>query len=419
MFLFYSSPVSPVMEYEPSTKHVLQGRELIDYLVEKTASTTKNALIEREDRRNRRSTMLFSLITFVGISGLMGAAKLFIDRAVQERTKEFHAEMLSNAEQLERKIASMQLEAQALQKLLTDKIEAIADAIDHQVKMQVSEEASRGLMTLKHREQYHALKQFVAEIQEQVAENSFPENLLTAAVDTANQLSDATDIVQEPMFQEMIETLIDLLVRSDRVKDINRVEQATRETCLRSKRIALDLTDHYGQLIVSSPYPVETLQSEYEVFTRYARASRELKYPEKAIMWELFVEYKRTQYAKSPTTDEIVEMANTLNSADLRNFCYHIFLYSHPLHWEHTPDHEGQTLSKLVDKLLTDYPELRATVEQQMATAELRPLIEQLLATRKERQERIDAAQIETAAAPETEPSQTAEETPADNTLRR
>ncbi|TWU28607.1 hypothetical protein [Bythopirellula polymerisocia] len=408
------------MDVEPTTKHTLQGRELIEYLIEKTANSTNAVLIEREDRRNRRSTILFSIITFIGISGLVGAARLFIDHAVQQRTSEFQNEMVRNSEQLERRIASMHLESQALQKLLTDQIEALTKGIERQVKQQVAEEASRGLLTLKHREQYHALKQFVEEIEQQVAENEFPENLLTAAVDTANQLADADEISSEPLFQPMIEKLVDLLVRSDRVKDINRVEQATRTTCVRSKRIALDLTDHYGQLIISSPYPVEQLNAEFEALTRYARASRELKYPEKSIMWELFVEYKRNRYSKSPTTDEIVEMVYSLNAADLRNFCYHVFLNSHPLHWMNTPDHEGQMLAKLVANLLGDYPELRSTVEAQIATPELRAIVEEVVTTKQERQKRLAENQPKTETPEATEIPNTAREPDGDeNELRR
>ncbi len=407
------------MDFEPTTKHVLQGRELIDYLVEKAATSTNAELIEREDRRNRRSTVVFSVITFIGISGLMGAARLFIDNAVQERTKEFSTEMKRHSEQLEHRIAVMHVESQALQKLLNDQMSALSQGIDQKVKLQVAEEASRGLLLLKHREQYHALKQFVTEIEEQVAENTFPENLLTAAVDTANLLADAPEILSEPQFESMIETLVDLLVRSDRVKDINRVEQATRESCIRSKNISLNLTDHFGQLIISSPYPVEQMPNEFEALTRYARASRELKYPEKSLMWELFVEYKRAQYSRSPTTDEIVSMINNLEPADLRNFSYHVFRNSHPLHWMNNPDHEGRMLAKLVASLLEAYPDLRQTVETQMATPELRPAIDEVLAAKQERQERLDeAAQAATPTATEEIP-QTASEPADENELRQ
>lgn len=408
------------MDLEPTTKHVLQGRELIDYLVEKAATTTNAELVEREDRRNRRSTIVFSVITFIGISGLMGAAQLFIDNAVQDRTKEFRAEMTRNSEQLERRIAAMQLEGQALQKLLAQQMDTLSLSIDQKVKYQVSEEATRGLVLLKHREQYHAMKQFVSEIKEQIAINEYPENLLTAAVDTANSLADAPEILAEPQFQGMIETLIDLLVRADRVKDIGRVEKATRETCVRSKNIAFSLTDHYGQLIISSPYTVEQMPEEFEALTRYARASRDLKFPEKSLMWELFVEYKRSKYARSATTDEIVGMIHNLAEADLRNFCYYVFLNSHPLHWMYTPDHEGLMLAKLVEGLLDDYPELRKTVETQLASPELRPTVAQVLATREERQQKIDDLKVASEPTP-AQPAvpQTAAEPNEENIQRR
>lgn len=409
------------MDYEPTTKHILQGRELIDYLVEKAATTTNAELVEREDRRNRRSTVLFSVVTFVGISGLVGAARLFIDSAVQERTKEFRVEMNRNSEQLERRIAAMQIESQSLQKLVAQQMETLSLSIDQKVKYQVSDEASRGLQLLKQREKYHALKQFVGEIKEKLAVNEFPENLLSAAVDTANSLADAKEILAEPEFQVMVETLVDLLVRSDRVKDINRVEKATREACLRSKSLCYSFTDHYGQLIISSPYTVEQMPDEFETLTRYARALRELRYPDKSLMWELFVEYKRAKYTRSTTTDEIVAMVQNLGATDLRNFCYYVFLNSHPLHWMYTPDHEGIMVAKLVEGLLKDYPELRKTVEEQLATPELRSTVDQVLATRDERQQRIDEAKAAAGdkTTTEEEPPQTATEPVDENALRR
>jgi hypothetical protein len=409
------------METEPTTKHVLQGRELIDYLVEKASTTTNAELVEREDRRNRRSTVLFSLVTFVGISGLIGAARLFIDNAVQERTKEFSAEMKRNSAELGDRISAMNLQTQAMQKLLNDQMNTLSQGIEQKVKLQVAEEASRGLLLLKNRERFHSLKQFVTEIKGEVAEHRFPENLLTAAIDTVNALANAHEITSEHEYSNMIETLVHQLVLYDRVKDINRVEEATRDTCLQSKAISLDLTDHFGQLIVSSPYPVEQMPHEFESLTRYARASRELKYPERSLMWELFVEFKRAKYSRSATTDEILAMVNSLEAVDLRNFGHYVFMYSDPLYWEHTPDHEGRTLAKLVGSLLEAYPELRKTVETQIATPELRSTVDQLIAGKAERQQRLDAAARP--ATPVEEAPQTAtteaESTEDANALRR
>src|SRR5690606_29444680 len=152
------------------------------------------------------------------------------------------------------------------------------------------------------------------------------------------------EIRQELRFQNALETLVDLLVRGDRVKDLNRIEEVARDICLKNRKLTLNLTDHYGQLICGSPYPVEQLQTEFERLTRYARAARELQYPEKALLWELFVEFKRNGYERSTVTDEIVWMVYSLSETDQRAFAYHMFLNSHPLHWMNTPDHEGRVI---------------------------------------------------------------------------
>ena len=133
-------------------------------------------------------------------------------------------------------------------------------------------------------------------------------------------------------------------------------------------------------------------------------------------MWELFVAYKRSQYARSTTTDGMVEMVQDLNEADTRNFCYHIFLNSHPLHWMNEADQEGRELARLVTKLLEEYPDLRQTVEAQIVTPELRPLVEKLVARKMERIERLGVQQPAQAVEPATETASVPED---ENELRR
>jgi hypothetical protein len=111
----------------------------------------------------------------------------------------------------------------------------------------------------------------------------------------------------------------------------------------------------------------------------------------------------------------MVEMVQDLNEADTRNFCYHIFLNSHPLHWMNTPDQEGRELARLVARLLEDYPGLRTTVETQMATPELRPLVDDLIARKTERLKRLGVS--ETTA--EEAPAETATTPESSNGLRR
>ncbi len=389
------------MNDDYSTKHVLQGRELIDYLVEKTSSTANAELLKREDRRNRRMTILLSILMAVGIGGAVSAIKVMI----KDQMQSIEARVEGIQEELNRYIDERTL---ALETHFEGKVElAVAKDIDAKVG-----EVRAMLEQYKNYQEFLATAEIIAA---DVENDKLPEESLQAAIDLAGELSSAESITKQPRFLEAIKIVIDLLVRTDRKSEIDSLEGMLGEVLATDSKISQDLADHYGQVIISSPYPVADLQQEFAALSRYARSSRELNYPEKALMWELFVAFKRNQYQKSPTTDGMVEMVQDLNEADTRNLCYHVFLNSHPLHWMNTPDQEGRELAKLVEKLLDDYPNFRQLIETQIATPELRPSIEALVARKMERLERQQ---------PETEPKpvpQTAEapDSVDENLLRR
>lgn len=378
------------MDEQSTTKHVLQGRELIDYLVEKASINTNAELLQREERRNRQTKFFLSIVSLVGVGAVVGAIKLFVQ---QEITVAQNNVTQSMREELQQSVEArlQQFEQRAQQTVAT----------------QVDEQVGHVRMMLEQYKQYQELLAIAEIINAEVENDKFPEQQMETALKLIEQLATGESIANQPRFLEAAKIVIDLLVRTDRKRDIDKVESLLSDVLVTDSKISLDLADHYGQLIISSPYPVAELEQEFAVLSRYARASRALKYPEKALMWELFVAYKRGQYSRTPTTDGMVEMVQDLNEADTRNFCYHIFLNSHPLHWMNTPDQEGRELARLVTRLLEDYPDLRQTVETQMATPELRPLIENLVARKMERLERLglqDGEPMpETAAAPEDE----------------
>ncbi len=380
----------------PSTQHVLEGRELIDYLIEKTSSTANAELLRREDRRNRRTAAFLSILAFIGIGAVVGAIKLFVQQEIASAESAI-VEKVKTAVSQDLHLRLNDFEKEAL-------------ATTHN---QVNEQVGQVRTML---EQYKDYQEFLALseiIKAKVNDDKFPEQQLESALGLIDQLAPAESITLQANFLEAVEVVIDLLVRTDRNSEIDQLEQALSNVLVTDSSISLDLADHYGQIIISSPYPVEDLKHEFEALSRYAQSSRELKYPEKALMWELFVAYKRNEYRRTPTTDSMVEMVQDLNGPDTRNFCYHIFLNSHPLHWMSNPDQEGRELARLVTKLLEEYPSLRQTVEAQIATPELRPSIENLIARKTRRLARLEPAtpeepQAETAAAPN-----------SDNTLRR
>jgi len=385
------------MDYDNySTKHVLEGRELIDYLVEKASTNTNEELLRREERRNRRMTALLSVMTFIGIGAVVGAIKLFVQQEIA-KTEVAVVEKVKTAvaEDLHLRLTGFEKEA----------LTAAQKQVDEQVGQVRTE-----LVQYKNYQEFLAISEI---IQAEVKADKFPTQTLEDSLVLIQKLAGAESVTRQPNFLEGVKVIIDLLVRTDRKSEIDNLEQALHEVLVTDSSISLDLADHYGQVILSSPYPVEDLQAEFAAMSRYTTSSRELEYPEKALMWEIFVAYKRNQYQRTPTTDSMVEMVQDLNEPDTRNFCYHIYLNSHPLHWMSTPDQEGRVLARLVTKLLEDYPTLRQTVESQIASPELRASIEKLIVRKNERLARL---QPEVEAEP---PAETATAPSDTNTLRR
>jgi hypothetical protein len=383
------------MEYGyNSTKHVLEGRELIDYLVDKASSNTNAELLRREEHRNRRMTALLSVMTFIGIGAVVGAIKLFVQQEIT-KTEVGVVEKVKTAvaEDLQQRLSKFEKEASTAARV----------QVDEQVGQVRAE-----LVRYKNYQEFLALSEI---IKAEVESDKIPEKQLADAIRLAEQLAEAESVTRQPNFLNGVKVVIDLLVRTDRKSEIDNLEQVLQAVLVNDRSISLDLVDHYGQMIISSPYPVEDMQPEFEAMSRYARSSREHKYPEKALMCEIFVAFKRNLYQATSTTTSMVETVQDLNEADTRNFCYQIFLNSHPLHWMNKPDQEGRELARLVTKLLENYPHLRQTVEAQIASPELRDSIENLIARKTERLARLQ---------PEAEPVvETATVPEASNTLRR
>lgn len=386
------------MDQDYSTKHILEGRELIDYLVEKASSTTNAELLRREDRRNRRTTFIFSLISLVGIGAVVGAIKMFVQQEIETAQVKVMADM-----------------REELEEALEARVQKFEQSAHNSVAKQVDDQVGQVRALLEQYKQYQELLAIAEIVKAEVENDKFPEQQMETALKLIRQLATADSITGQPRFLEATKVVIDLLVRTDRKREIDEFEGLLNNVLVTDSKVALDLADHYGQLIISSPYPVESMPAEFEALSRYARAARELKYPEKALLWELFVAYKRNQYTRSATTDAMVEMIQDLNEADTRNFCYHIFLNSHPLHWMNTPDQEGRELARLVARLLEDYPSLRQTVESQMATPELRSLVDNLIARKTERLARLGITEEGAAASP----AETAATPEQSNELRR
>lgn len=390
------------MEQDPSTRHVLEGRELIDYLVEKASGVTGAEVLEREERRNRRMAALLSVLTFVGIGAIVGAIKMFVQQEIINSEVRVRAEVTENLnEEFSRRHAEFEKTVTA----------SIASRVDAEVGAVRTE--------LQHYKLYQELIAHSEAIAAEAANGKSADASIAMALEAISTLSDVAGIRAQPRFLDTVNEVVDILVRTDRKADIERLETQLGDVLGQHRAMTIDLLDHYGELIMSSPYPAERMPTESQALARYVAAARLHGYPERALMWELFVAYKSNGYRPNRTTESMVEMTHDLSERDLDELCYQLVLHSHPLHWMKTPDHEGREMARVVNGLLTDHATLRETLERQAEEADLAARLAELATRRQERSQALAQPTAEPAESPAEEAEVAQAPQDAANTLRR
>lgn len=390
------------MDQDPSTRHVLEGRELIDYLVEKASGVTGAELLEREERRNRRMAALLSVLTFVGIGAIVGAIKMFVQQEIINSEVRVRAEVTTNlTEEFTRRHAEFEKTVSA----------SIASRVDAEVGAVRTE--------LQHYKLYQELIAHAEVIAAEAAADKIAEASIAAALEAITTLSDVAGIRAQPRFLDTVNEVVDILVRTDRKSEIDRLETQLGDVLGQHRAMTVDLLDHYGELIMSSPYPADRMPTESQALARYVAAARQHGYPERALMWELFVAYKSNGYRPSRTTESMVEMTQDLSQRDLSELCYQLVLHSHPLHWMNTPDHEGREMARVVNGLLTDHAALRETLERQAEDPHLASRIAVLATRRQERSQTLAPPTAEPAELPVEKPEVAQAPQDFSNTLRR
>jgi len=367
--------------HDPSTKHVLEGRELIDYLIEKTAGATNAQMLQREERRNRRTAVFLSILAFVGIGAIISAIKLFVQQ-----------------EMAAAQVAATNAVRESLGKEFNDRLGVVQEAIHKEAVTQVTSQIGQIQQQLKHDADYRELLFLSDKLEREVNEKSSNAaelvSMLHKAVARVMALADAESIRTESRFVESLNVVVNLLARSDMNREINRLDKALGDVMAMHQRMALNLTDHYGQFIISSPHPVSKLTQEADALARYARASRDLEYPEKAMMWELFVAYKENSFQATYSTRAMVDQIHDLSELDRSSFCRYLLMYQDPRHWMHVPDHEGREMGRLVNGLLEQHSELQKLMQNQVANNPKLQLLVRQLAAHRARAESVAAREL-------------------------
>jgi hypothetical protein len=336
------------MEGETTSRYTLEGRELVDYLVHRAADDAKAALIERDERRNRRTAFIMSIIALIGVGSLVSALKVFVRGEVDVLQSQFEKQRTEVEKLITAQADSLQTEFKA-------RIEqSVAKAVDAKIGAVVA--------TLSENDQFEQYAELASQLPTRlgrISQHGDKEKYVSAVIrevtDAAAQISSVSRITSRARFITATRQVVDVLTRYNREAEINRLDDILGKSMATDQEMAHTLADHYGQLVVGSPQSIEAMAEDVARLNRYLRASREQNYPEKALIWSVFVEFKRNKFVRNSTVDGLLESSRDLVADDRAEFWYNLYVYTNPLNWMTTPTQQGRELARLMERLQAEY----------------------------------------------------------------
>ncbi len=347
------------MSDDMTPRHVLQGQALMDYLVERAADDAKSAIIDLDERRKRIVTLVFSIIAVVGVGSLVSIFKIYVRSELDVFDKKLQVATASLDKKLETKgkemIANLQMQVDdTVAGKIDERIGAVKKILDDDDLME------------RYVELALELPEKLAGIHERG--DKYVAEKMTEVVQAAEQLSKAAQATRRRRrFLMSTRQIVDVMTRFNRETEINRLDDLFGEVMASDQELSRTLVDHYGQLVVGSPVPVEAQADNLKRLQRYMQAAHDLSYPEKSLIWQLFVEFKRNQFVGNATTRSLLESTQDLSEVDRAEFWYNLYVYTDSANWLITPDQQGRELEQLMAALVQAYPQITQVMENNIA----------------------------------------------------
>jgi hypothetical protein len=350
------------MDEQVTTKHVLEGRELIEYLVERAAHDAKTALTEIEERRKKRIGIVFSVVALVGVGGMMSVLKVFV-----------RAEMDVADDQMKAAVAALDARfekgSSALREELLSSVEAVVVA-------QMDDKVGALRKRLEDNDAFERYAELALRLPEKLDNNTehgdkYVVETLREALEAAEVMAALPNIAQRPRFLLATRQIVDVMSRYSRETEINHLDDLLGRAMATDQELARILVDHYGELIIGSPQPLEAHADNLQRLNRYMQAARELNYPERWLLWELFVEFKRNHYEKSPAVFGLLESSSDLPDINRTKFWFQFYRYTNWVNWMRRPDQQSRELERLTAAMQNHYPDIRAVMLQVTDNEEL------------------------------------------------
>ena len=336
-------------------RHVLEGQALMDYLVERAAERAKDAIIDRDERRKRVVTLIFSIVAVVGISSLVSIFKIYVR---------------SELDVFDDKLAQVGV---AVDKKLETKgkqlFETLQSQVDSVVKLQIEDRVGAVKKILDEDDLIERYVELALELPEKLAgiherDDKYVSEKMAEVVQAAEQLGQIKQITRRRRrFFISTRQIVDVMTRFNRETEVNRLDELFGDLMATDLELARTLADHYGQLVIGSPLPIESQPDNMQRLRRYMQAAHDLGYPEKALVWAVFVEFKRNRFVGNSTVASLLESSRDLSNEDRAEFWYNLLAYTDLDNWMIVPDQQGRELELLMAALQQAYPEVTQVMQ--------------------------------------------------------
>ncbi len=309
---------------ENSSDSALGSIALVELASQKAARIVSDEIIRREDQRAKRTTMIFSILAVIGISGVVGIIGIRIDTSSREA--------------------------------IDEKIATLDPIIEDKVRLAV-ENGIGGVRTLL--EENERLENFLALTEELEEEPYIPVQTREAIMAHLRELSAVPRITSQDRFLSGLDTVIEQFASYSQSEQLNEIDSILGNLLKTRQENSLWFANHYGQLIIGSPYPLDRHTADLDRIQKYLEAAHSYQYPEIKVLWELLIEFKRTGNEGNDITDKLVESTGDLKDEDEANLLNDLFNYSDPDNWmTGGGNQEARELALVVSKLYERYPEL-------------------------------------------------------------
>ena len=179
-----------------------------------------------------------------------------------------------------------------------------------------------------------------------------------AFIETVALLIDDPRITAQVKFWSAFEIVVDRLASHDLQPYIDQIHDITSHLLSAQTNAALIILGHYGERLIGSPYEIADQTDVVQRIEVYLKAAKSNGYPERALLWEIFIEFKDNAYEQTGVLDRLVESISDLNEQDTAAFHQQLERYSSPANWLSIETQQGRELARLIAGLRAIYPAL-------------------------------------------------------------